>query len=147
MRRSQLTFAALLAVTTLLMSATLVGAVGGRTFVIPLSGADPEGTGTAVIRVNPGTQEVCYTINVSGIGTPTEPAAGLGAAHIHDVATGGIFVDLETNWTATATGFMTSGCTTADREDLIALLLDPSAYYVNIHTTEFPTGAIQGSLG
>jgi hypothetical protein len=148
MRRSRLAFAALLAVTTLLMSGTLVGAVGGRTFVIPLSGADPQGTGTAVLRVNPGTQEVCYTISVAGIGEPTEPLnSGLGAAHIHDVATGGIFVDLETDWMQTATGFATSGCTAADRQDLIALLADPSAYYVNIHTVEFPGGAIQGNLG
>jgi hypothetical protein len=141
--------------TTLAMACLLIGAVavlgvGGRTFVVPLTGGaagDPDGSGLAILRVNPGTAEVCYTITVEDIGEPTEPAGGLGAAHIHDAATGGIFVDLETDWTATATGFMTTGCTEADRESLVALLRDPSAYYVNIHTVEFPGGAIRGDLG
>jgi hypothetical protein len=139
-----------LALATVLLTAVSAFAVGGRTFVVPLAGGplgDPDGSGLAIVQVNPGTEEVCYTITVENIGTPTEPAgSGLGAAHIHDRATGGIFVDLETNWTATATGFMTTGCTEADRESLIALLRDPSAYYVNIHTVQFPGGAIEGNL-
>jgi CHRD domain len=138
-----------LAAATVLLTAVSAFAVGGRTFVVPLAGGplgDPDGSGLAIVQVNPGTQEVCYTITVENIGTPTEPASGLGAAHIHDRATGGIFVDLETNWTATATGFMTTGCTEADRASIIALLRDPSAYYVNIHTSAFPGGAIEGNL-
>lgn len=140
-----------LAVAALLLSATAVVAVGGRSFVVPLTGGaglDPDGSGLAMLRVNAGQQMVCYTITVTGIGEPTEPAgSGLGAAHIHDWATGGIFVDLATNWTATATGFSTTGCTEADRASLLALFQDPSGYYVNIHTVEFPVGAIQGDLG
>jgi hypothetical protein len=138
-----------LAMACLLIGAAAVLGVGGRTFVVHLSGGgagDPDGRGLAIVRVNPGTEEVCYTITVENIGEPTEPGLGLGAAHIHDSATGGIFVDLETNWTATATGFMTTGCTEADRESLVALLRDPSAYYVNVHTAEFPAGAIRGDL-
>jgi hypothetical protein len=139
-----------LAIVFLLLTALTVAAVGGRTFVVPLSGAnggDPDGSGLAVLQVNPGTQEVCYTITVTGIGVPTEPMEGLGAAHIHDLATGGIFVDLETMWTATATGFQTTGCASADRQDLVALLAHPSDYYVNIHTVDFPAGALRGDLG
>ena len=139
-----------LAAVVLLVGASVVAAVGGRLFVVPLTGGatgDPDGTGTAVLRVNPGTGEVCYTIDVANIGVPTEPLnSGLGAAHIHDFATGGIFVDLETNWTATSAGFTTTGCAEADRESLVALLRDPRAYYVNIHTSEFPAGAISGAL-
>ena len=139
------------AMAVLLVGATAVLGVGGRTFVVPLTGGatgDPDGSGLAILRVNPGTQEVCYTITAENIGVPTEPLnSGLGAAHIHDFATGGIFVDLETNWTATSTGFTTSGCAEADRQSLVALLRDPSAYYVNIHTVAFAGGAISGSLG
>jgi hypothetical protein len=140
---------ATLAIACLLVSATAALGVGGRTFVVSLSGGatgDPDGSGLAVLEVNPGTEQVCYTITVQDIGQPTEPAGGLGAAHIHDYATGGIFVDLETNWTATADGFMTTGCADAERSSLIALLRDPSAYYVNIHTVDFPGGAIRGDL-
>jgi hypothetical protein len=139
-----------LAIACLLVAAATVFGAGGRPFVVPLAGGgtgDPDGSGLAVLRVNPGTEEVCYTITVENIGEPTEPGPTVGAAHIHDYATGGIFVDLETNWTATATGFMTTGCTEADRESLVALLRDPSAYYVNIHTVDFPGGAIRGDLG
>lgn len=146
----RLVVSATIAIAFLLLVASMTVAVGGRPFVVPLSGGaagDPDGTGTAVLRVNPGTTEVCYTITVSNIGQPTEPFAGLGAAHIHDYATTGIFVDLATNWTATTSGFMTTGCTDAERDALIALLRDPSGYYVNIHTVDYPGGAIRGDLG
>jgi hypothetical protein len=139
-----------LALAVLLLSATVTIAVGGRPFVVPLApqaGGDLDGSGLAALRMNPGTGEVCYTIQVSGIGEPTEPAAGLGAAHIHDVATGGIFVDLVTNWQPSGDGFATTGCASADRAQILAIFHDPSAYYVNIHTTEFPGGAIRGELG
>jgi hypothetical protein len=139
----------LMALVALLLGATVaIGA--GRPFVVPLApqaGGDADGSGLAVLTMNPGTGQVCYTITVENIGVPTEPAAGLGAAHIHDEATGGIFIDLETNWTASDGGFTTSGCTATDREHILAIFMDPSAYYVNIHTVDFPGGAIRGELG
>ena len=138
-----------LALCAFLLSATAVVA-GGRPFAVALAPqalGDADGSGFAWLTMNPGQGEVCYTITVANIGVPTEPAGGLGAAHIHDEATGGIFVDLATNWTASADGFMTTGCASADREDLKAIFKDPSAYYVNIHTVEFPGGAIRGQLG
>jgi hypothetical protein len=139
-----------LALGALLLGATAVTA-GGRPFAValaPQAGGDADGSGLALLTMNPGQGEVCYTITVENIGQPTEPPlSGLGAAHIHDEATGGIFVDLETNWTASNGGFMTTGCTTTDRESLLAIFKDPSAYYVNIHTVEFPGGAIRGQLG
>jgi hypothetical protein len=139
----------LLALVALLLGATVaIGA--GRPFVVslaPQAGGDVDGSGLAVLTMNPGQGQVCYTITVENIGVPTEPAAGLGAAHIHDEATGGIFVDLETNWTASNGGFITSGCTATDRERILAIFGDLSAYYVNIHTVDFPGGAIRGQLG
>ena len=84
---------------------------------------------------------------MEGIGAPTEPASGLGAAHIHDVATGGIFVDLETAWRATgANRFMSIGCAVGASANVDAVLAAPDAYYVNIHTTAFPGGALTGTL-
>jgi hypothetical protein len=131
------------------VSAGIVAARTVETFVVTLSGqngGDPDGSGTAVIRLDTRTGQVCYTITVRGIGVPTEPAGGLGAAHIHAFATGGIFVDLETNWVGQNNAFTTTGCVDATSAQLSALLAAPDDYYVNIHTVEFPGGALSGAL-
>jgi hypothetical protein len=150
MRRTHLVATIVLALAAMLMTAGAVAAQGFRTFVVELEPQAPntEGSGRAIVRVNASTDTVCYVIRVAGIGAPTEPAGGLGAAHIHDLASGGIFVDLETAWRATgADRFTTIGCTEASSEAVDALIADPAAYYVNIHTTAFPGGAIRGPLG
>jgi hypothetical protein len=142
---------ALLAVLVLAISAGVVSAAAPvQTYVVQLTGdngGDPDGTGVAVIRVEMRTAQVCYTINVRGIGVPTEPGAGLGAAHIHDDATGGIFVDLETDWVGRNNAFTTTGCADATSAQLTALATAPEDYYVNIHTSAFPGGAVRGELG
>jgi hypothetical protein len=41
----------------------------------------------------------------------------------------------------------TSGCTTnVDRDLILAIIRDPANYYVNIHSSVFPAGAIRGQL-
>jgi hypothetical protein len=124
-----------------------IAADGGRPFATTLTGAaeipgpgDPDGVGTAVITLNPGTGQVCWAIQVSDI---LLPATG---AHIH-VGTiteaGPVVVGLVP---PDATG-VSSGCTTADRDLIKAILKDPSNYYVNVHTTDYPAGAVRGQLG
>lgn len=150
MRGPRLVASLLLALVLSMALAGTVAAQGFQTFVVPLAPQAPntEGSGLAIVRVNATTGTVCYRITVSGIGEPTEPAGGLGAAHIHDVATGGIFVDLETDWQASGNNrFRTIGCIDASDASVDALLANPSGYYVNIHTTAFPGGAVRGSLG
>ena len=117
---------------------------GGRPFTTTLTGAaevpgpgDPDGIGTATITLNPGQGEVCFELTVSGVSTPV-------AAHIHFApagVAGGVVVPL-----APPTGGFSSGCRTADRELVKAIIQDPSAYYVNVHTTEYPAGALRGQL-
>jgi len=78
------TIGALLA--SLALATVVVGsasAVGGRPFVIELTGAnevpgpgDPDGTGTAWLSVNPGTGSVCWQIEC--IGTTSRPPRLLG---------------------------------------------------------------------
>jgi hypothetical protein len=39
-----------------------------------------------------------------------------------------------------------AGCVAADREELLEILHEPEEYYVNVHTTDFPAGAVRGQL-
>lgn len=117
----------------------------GRPLVVAMTGAaerpgpgDQDGSGTATFRLNPGQQQICYTLEVSGIAPAT-------AAHIHlagpDVA-GPVVVAL-----AAPTSGTSSGCAEVDRSMVLAILQDPAAYYVNVHNAEHPAGAVRGQLG
>jgi hypothetical protein len=119
---------------------------GGQRFVTTLTGAaevppgDPDGSGTAVITINRGASEVCWSISVSGI---TLPAT---AAHIHEApvgVAGDVVVPLSP---PDATG-SSSGCTSVSRELAKEIAKDPAEYYVNVHNADYPTGALRGQLG
>jgi CHRD domain len=121
-----------------------------QTFTVDLKpSGDPDGSGTAELTLNLGAQTVCYDITVTSIGVPTEPAAGIGNAHIHSHTGGGIAVDLETQFSAVEGAvdtYQASDCVTAPRQLLLDILLNPEQYYVNVHTVDNPTGAVQGDL-
>jgi hypothetical protein len=117
---------------------------GGRPMSIELTGAaeapgpgDPDGSGTASFTFNPGTGEVCYDFSVTGV----EPLA---AAHIHVAPVGSPGPVVIPTPPTSATGG--TGCVTADRDLIVAILTDPSAYYFNVHNAEFPPGALRGQL-
>jgi len=130
-------------------------AEGGRKFIKALSGqaelnggalaADMDGSGTAQVFVNVGQGRVCWNfMDLANLDT-------LVAAHIHQApstAAGPIRIsffnfgqpiDLE-------------GCTEGsaafpfDRDRLKDVIAPPENYYVNIHTSAFPGGAIRGQL-
>ncbi len=119
---------------------------GGRPLTATLTGAtevpgpgDADGSGTATIRLNPGQGRVCFVLTASNI---TLPASG---AHIHVAPAGTpgpVVVGLSP---PDATG-VSSGCVSASRAVIKAILKNPSGYYVNIHTSDFPAGAIRGQL-
>jgi CHRD domain len=160
MKRRRLSAALLLAALAALAlagpaSAAKLGGAdhGGRLFTTTLSGAeevdpetgalgagDPDGSGLATLTVNPGQQEVCYELSVEGI-SPL-PASG---AHIHvgDAGENGpVVVPLAE---PDASG-VSSGCAPVSRELALAIIQNPENYYVNVHTTDFPNGAIRGQL-
>jgi hypothetical protein len=122
-----------------------------QTFTVALlPSGDPDGSGTAVLTVDLMEGTVCYDISVTGIGEPTEPAAGIGNAHIHSYAqNGAIAVDLDTTFElveGTTDTYQAVDCVTASRRTLVDILLNPELYYVNVHTVAFPGGAVQGDL-
>jgi hypothetical protein len=127
-------------------AALIAGAAGAQevTLSAKLTGAaetppgDPDGSGTASVKVDPATAQVCYEIKVAGIGQAT-------AAHIHKGAAGAggpPVVPLA----APSTG-SSSSCAPASSKELAAdLIANPRNYYVNIHNQEFPPGALRGQL-
>ena len=141
----------------ILVALALLGLIAGTgqataaditVFTVKLApSGDPNGSGVAVLRVNLDKSQICYNIVVRNIGEPVEPAPGIGAAHIHTTQTGGVFINLLTNFRSTgADVYLATGCVSATQEQLQAILKTPSQYYVNVHTVLFPGGAIQGSL-
>jgi len=119
---------------------------GGRPFATNLTGAeevpgpgDPDGNGTANLTLNQGQGEVCFAIEVQDIALP---ATG---AHIH-AAPAGIAGPVVVPLTPPDESGTSSGCVAADRELIKAIRQNPEAYYVNVHTTDFPAGAVRGQL-
>jgi len=98
---------------------------------------DPDGRGTAVIRVDSETGEICYRLRVQRI----EPAT---MAHIHiggPTDPGPVVQGL-----AAPTDRSSSGCVV--NEALAdAIVANPSNYYINVHNAPFPAGAVRGQLG
>jgi CHRD domain len=123
----------------------LTATTGGVAFDATMVGesespaGDPVGTGTATIRLRLNQGQVCFSLKAQNI---TLPAAG---AHIHKAAagaSGAIVVPL----VAPGQTGSSSGCTSASRALVKAILAAPADYYVNVHTTDFPGGATRGQL-
>lgn len=119
---------------------------GGRPLTANLTGAaerpgpgDPNGTGTATLRLNPGQGKVCFVLTARNI---TLPAIG---AHIH-VGPATSFGDVVVPLTPPDATGVSAGCVSAPRATIRAILRNPSGYYVNVHTTDFTGGAIRGQL-
>lgn len=119
---------------------------GGRHFNVPLSGAaevpgpgDPSGSGTATLRLDVGRSQICYELKVANVPLP---ATG---AHIHrGLATesGGVVVLL----TAPAANGRSNGCAPVTHELAQEILANPAQFYVNVHTSDRPAGALRGQL-
>ena len=119
---------------------------GGRPLSTPLTGpvevppGDPDGSGTATFTVNPGLGEVCWNIEVQNI---TLPAT---ATHIH-LAPAGVAGPVVIPLTAPDASGVSNGCVAVDPSLARAIVRDPANYYVNVHNTDFPAGAVRGQLG
>jgi hypothetical protein len=146
-----------LVVVMLLLSAIPAGAdtevkiTTTLTAINPLTGTvtgDPDGRGKAEFTFDTEQGTVCYELEVEGISEPVEPAPGVGSAHIHFLAGGGIAVDLEADFQPDKSDeFKASGCVEVDSALFQAIIENPEQFYVNIHNVEFPGGALSGLLG
>ena len=116
-----------------------------------LSG-DPNGKGSAyVFGIDGDPTTLCYVLEVDKI-AETELAPGNGrAAHIHLGAkgtNGPVEVNLAWPQDGQAADCLTEGEAGKglDPGEVQRILADPHAYYVNVHNTEFPNGAVRGQL-
>lgn len=116
--------------------ATLVASLEGRNEVA--AGA-PAGQALELIGIQGST--LSYSISWRGIGTPTEAdihAAGRGLE-------GPVVVPLFTT-PPPAGGFASGTVTVTDPALLAALRSDPGGFYADLHTSQFPGGAVRAQL-
>ena len=130
-------------------------AEGGRKFVKSLTGqaeldggrltADMDGRGTAQVTVNVGQGRVCWNlVDLANL----DP---LIASHIHQApvtAQGPIKISFFNFGEPIDLEGCSEGSTQCpfDRELLEDVVQHPENYYVNVHTSAFPGGAIRGQL-
>ena len=96
----------------------------------------PDGSGSFSAEVDADAGDLCYTLAVEGIGD-------VAAAHIHSGAAGtdgGPVTALE------VTGDDLDECVALEPDTLQAIIAAPAKYYVNVHTADFPAGALRGQL-
>lgn len=99
---------------------------------------DPDGTGTAEVRVTAGEGQLCWNVYARQIDAAT-------AAHIHRGAAGSAGPPVVTLTTPDAAG-RSQGCATVDPALAREIATQSHNFYVNIHTAPHPAGAIRGQL-
>jgi hypothetical protein len=126
------------------MMAFTAAAVGSsnRTFTVKMTGGqespkgDPNGNGTAKITLEDSQRKVCFSLTWHAISKPV-------ASHIHQGkkgVSGPIVVPLF------AGAPKHTGCVHASKSLIEKIKKHPGNYYVNVHTVQFPGGAIRGQL-
>src|SRR4051812_14950303 len=122
----------------------LVAQLSGANEVPP---ADPDGFGTAAVTFDLAAvpPDVCWDLSYGNLtGTPI-------LAHIHGPApagsNAGVVIGFTPFTTLTPTGASACRDLTVTEEPIAAdIVAHPDQYYVNVHTTDFPAGAIRGQL-
>ncbi|MEO6092610.1 MAG: CHRD domain-containing protein [Novosphingobium sp.] len=97
------------------------------------AGGDPDGRGSFSAEVDATTGDFCYSLSGTGITKPT-------AAHVHSGAAG------TDGPPVIAIEVAPDMCQAVEPAALKPILAAPGNYYVNIHTADFPKGALRGQL-
>lgn len=127
---------------------TTSGSMVNANFSTTLSGTaeipgpgDEDGTGTAAITIDFANSQICYDVTVQNV---TLPAA---AMHIHvgnADESGGVVVPFDK---APDESGNATGCVAVSDLDVLSQIADsPAGFYVNVHTSDFPDGAVRGQV-
>jgi len=122
--------AALAATTTLTAEATGEQEVPGP--------GDEDGSAVGMFAVDGATGEVCYTATAEEVGT-------IAAAHIH-VGAAGVAGPIVLPLDHTKINSGSETCMTAEEDLAAKIMANPANYYFNVHTPDFPAGAVRGQL-
>jgi hypothetical protein len=101
-----------------------------------LSTGDADGSGNALFNIDPATGRICFTLTVSNIDTIT-------AAHIHR-GVAGVDGPVEVDLDVAANGL--DSCVFVPAATAMAIAADLGGFYVNVHTTTAPAGAVRAQL-
>lgn len=99
---------------------------------------DTDGKGHFHYTLNMNSNQLCYKLKVESIAAPT-------AAHIHEGAkgvAGGVVAALQTP----ILGRETDTCMNIDPTLASRLMASPASFYVNVHNSAYPAGAVRGQL-
>ena len=123
-----------LAGTALAAETTLAGVTEGE------NPGDPDGSGTASIVIDPAAGTACRNLMAENINPVTQSHIHIGA----EGESGDVVVPLDVDgFTGTSEGCIEP---MEDAAVLQQILDNPAGYYVNLHTEDFPAGAIRGQL-
>jgi hypothetical protein len=118
--------------------------VPSRTYTVKLTGpaetppGAPHGSGFAIIAIHDSTHRICWRFaHLHGFSGPTFSHIHVGAAG----KSGNIVVPLSTGAT-----FEHKGCAPTSASVISAIQKNPHGYYVNIHTKQYPSGAVRAQL-
>ena len=153
MRRSVLIGAI---VVTALAAAGMAWGADKSTYTTSLSGAeespgpgDPDATGSSTVTLSrPSEREICVSISWANVNDGSTGDA-VTMAHIHEAPAGSpgpIVFTIFMNQTFPNTGSHTM-CGSASPKLINDIRNHPTDFYVNLHSTDFPPGAIRGQLG
>jgi hypothetical protein len=135
-----------LAIAVLALAIASTASAGGRPLSADLSGSnevppvstgDPNGSGTADLTLNQGQGEICLQIEVQNIAPTTLQHIHRGAAGTN----GPVVVDFTPLLSQGG-----DGCVSADPALIKEIRQNPDGFYFNVHTGEFPGGAVRGQL-
>ncbi|HEX8207964.1 MAG TPA: CHRD domain-containing protein [Solirubrobacteraceae bacterium] len=120
------------------------------TFSFSLSGGanlpspgDPNGSGTGTVSVYPSRNTLCWSLNASGVGQGVELHLHRGTRNEQSVVVS--TVSLMTD--ALRTPGSISGCLYVTRRSILnEIQARPHMFYMALHNTEFPGGALRGQL-
>jgi hypothetical protein len=138
--RKIVSFAVVAALAIFMAAPALAGGRPLSTTLEPSNEVPPaasDASGWARVTLNQGLGEVCVEIEAGGF----EGDVLMG--HIHQApegVNGPIVVNLGVN------SADYSACVPADADLIKDIRQDPSAFYINVHTTAFPGGEIRGQL-